>query len=363
MDNNFEKWMSDKKEERKNGLKGVFVFISVGIFLILIDWPIMGYILSGIGGLAILPFLKNKATEENYYKEQENKKNAAIERKAQNDARNAEIKKQELIKKQKDQEITDKLNEKIKIIDNNLNKITAIDFPKPNEFKSNVFKNEKEIIEKSNLEALHKFVKISAFLEDLHRCLIDARDGMRSEINPNMLLDDLKSKIEREKNRTLDEIHEELSRRAQGDFSDRSANGLLKKLVDISEKSIPVFTKEISQVSYLEAMANCMLIFLLNNKQILYFEILEIFDKLGALDSSWQKSMSEKMDRIENKLDLIIGGLLKLNNNFEHLIEMNDDIIKSLESIDSSIKANNLIQVITAYQTYKVNKNFNRLSH
>ena len=37
MDNNFEKWMSDKKEERKNGLKGVLIFISVGIILILID--------------------------------------------------------------------------------------------------------------------------------------------------------------------------------------------------------------------------------------------------------------------------------------------------------------------------------------
>jgi hypothetical protein len=104
------------------------------------------------------------------------------------------------------------------------------------------------------------------------------------------------------------------------------------------------------------------LLFLLNNKQILYFEILEVFDKIGALDSSWQKRISEKMDRVENKLDLIIGGLLSLNNNFDRLLEKNDEILKSLETIDSSIKSNNLLQAITAYQVYKVNKNTKGLS-
>jgi len=254
------------------------------------------------------------------------------------------------------------IKNKIKEIDDNLNEIMSIDFPKPTSFKSNVIENEQNIIEKLNFESLHKFVKISSFLDDVHRNLFEIRANMRAELDPKDLLKRIISKIEEEEREKstiekLDEIQDRLSRFADNDYKDKSSNGILKELLDATNQSIPAFSKEIVQVAYLEAMANSMLLFLLNNKQILYFEILEVFEKLGALDSSWQKSVSEKMDRLENKLNLIIGGLLNLNNSFERLLEKNDDIIKSLESIDSSIKSTNMLQAINAYQVYRINKN------
>jgi hypothetical protein len=329
------------------------VLVSLGAFLVYVDWPVFGGIILVIGGLPLMLLTKNEATEEFYLKEKEKKKAVDDEKIKLEEKRKIEKTRDEFFRKEKDQEIKDK----VKTIDDNLNKIISIDFPKPTNFKNNVIENEQIIIEKSNLDSLHKFVKISAFLDDIHRNLIGIRDDMRTEVNPDDLLRNINSKIEQEKKPSIDDLQVKFSRLADGDYRDRSANGLLKELLEVTSKSIPVFTKEIAQVAYLEAMANSMLLFLLNNKQILYFEILEVFDKLGALDSSWQKRMSDKMDRVENKLDLIIGGILSLNNNFDRLLEKSDEILNSLEVIDSNLKTNNLLQAITAYQVYKVNKN------
>jgi hypothetical protein len=360
MNSELEKYISIKKKERKNIFITGFVFVSIGAFLVYVDWPVLGGTILVIGGLLFIGLTQNEATEEFYLKEKEKKKAVSVEKRKFEENRKAEKNREEFFRKEKDRvrkEKDQEIQDKVKIIDDNLNKILSIDFPKPTNFKNNVIENEQIIIEKSSLESLHKFVKISAFLDDAHRSLNEIRNNMRDEVDPNDLLSNIKSKIEEEKNPSIDDLQAKFSRLADGDYRDRSANGLLKELLDVTSKSIPAFTKEIAQVAYLEAMANSMLLFLLNNKQILYFEILEVFDKIGALDSSWQKKMSEKMNRVENKLDLIIGGLLNLNNNFDRLLESNDEILKSLDTIDSSIKSNNLLQAITAYQVYKVNKN------
>lgn len=353
MDSELNQYISKKNKERKNEFITAFVFVSIGAFLVYVDWPVLGGIFLVFGGLAFIVLTQNKPTEESYLKEKKVEKTVNDEKIKLKKQQKAEKNREVFFKKEKDQEIKDK----VKIIDDNLNKIISIDFPKPSDFKNNVIENEQTIIEKSSLDSLHKFVKISAFLDDIHSNLIGIRDDMREEVNPSDLLSNIKSKIEQEKKPSIDELQDKFSRLADGDYRDRSASGLLKELLDVTSKSIPVFTKEIAQVAYLEAMANSMLLFLLNNKQILYFEILEVFDKLGALDSSWQKKMSDKIDRVENKLDLIIGGILSLNNNFDRLLEKSDEILKSLETIDSNVKTNNLLQVITAYQVYKVNKN------
>jgi hypothetical protein len=353
MNSELEKYISIKKKERKNNFIIGFSLLIIGGSLVYLDWPVLGWIILIISLLPFIVLTQNEATEEFYRKNKEKEKAVSVEKRKFEENRKAEKNREEFFRKEKDQEIQDK----VKIIDDNLNKILSIDFPKPTNFKSNVIENEQIIIEKSSLESLHKFVKISSFLDDAHRSLNEIRNNMRDEVDPNDLLSNIKSKIEKEKNPSIDDLQAKFSRLADGDYRDRSANGLLKELLDVTSKSIPAFSMEIAQVAYLEAMANSMLLFLLNNKQILYFEILEVFDKIGALDSSWQKKMSEKMDRVENKLDLIIGGLLNLNNNFDRLLESNDEILKSLDTIDSSIKSNNLLQAITAYQVYKVNKN------
>ena len=120
---------------------------------------------------------------------------------------------------------------------------------------------------------------------------------------------------------------------------------------------VPGIEKDIQQLSYLDAIAASMVVFSLNNKNILYLEIFEAFDKLGALNSTWQKAVENKMNIISNQLTVIAGGLLQLNSNFEKLVDQNDVIIGAIKELDDSVKMGNALQAITAYQVYRVNKN------
>jgi hypothetical protein len=267
MNSELEKYISIKKKERKNNFISGFSLLIIGASLVYLDWPVLGWISLIISLLPFIVLTQNEATEEFYLKNKEKEKAVSVEkikleenRKADKNREEFFRKEKEQVRKKKDQEIQDK----VKIIDDNLNKILSIDFPKPTNFKNNVIENEQIIIEKSSLESLHKFVKISAFLDDAHRSLNEIRNNMRDEVDPNDLLSNIKSKIEKEKNPSIDDLQAKFSRLADGDYRDRSANGLLKELLDVTSKSIPAFTKEIAQVAYLEAMANSMLLFLLN---------------------------------------------------------------------------------------------------
>ncbi len=353
MDQEFEEFKKKQKKSREGLITIGIFFMMLGSFLIYIDWIIIGTSQICIGLFFLFGLVAVSASKQAFLKQKSLEQKKIEEKikleKAEKEKNNAE--------KQKLQ----KVEETIKIIDANLDKLISIDFPKPISFKNNITDNEQTIIEKSGVDVIQKFVRISTFLHDAHRNLENVRESMREELDPKQLLDDVKWRMEKEKNPSLDDLSEKLGRLASGDYRDTSTEGLLKELLKFSNKLVPVFSKEIAQVAYLEAMANSMLIFLLNNKQILFYEILEVFDKIGALDSSWQKMISYKMDRIENKLDLLNGSLLDLNDKLDGLLDKNEAIINSLDSVDSSIKTNNLLQAITAYQTYRINKKTKRL--
>ena len=275
-----------------------------------------------------------------------------------------ELKSQEL-KKRKAEEKRDAIqvkdfNVKIKKIENNLNKLMSIDCPRPTEFKNNISQREKEIVSKGNPEYLHKFVRISSFLDDLWKYLQNSRNEMRDAFEIKRIKAVYNSRRKEEKKPGYEE-RLAFERLSSQDFTDYSSEALISKVYEGSEKILKVYPKEIAQLPYLEAMANSMLIFLLEGKQIYFFEILESFDKLGALDSSWQKDVSKKMTSIEAKLDLLILGISNLNDNINRLVEKNDEVLQQLQSIDSNISTNNLIQAITAYQVYKINKNTRRI--
>ena len=104
-----------------------------------------------------------------------------------------------------------------------------------------------------------------------------------------------------------------------------------------------------------------MVVFALNDKNVLYLEILEAFDKLGALNSTWQKLMEDKMTTISTQLNVLASGFIKLNSNFEKLADQNDVIIGTIKELDESVKMGNTLQALTAYQVYKVNKNTKKL--
>ena len=80
MDNELEQYIIAKKKESKNAFISGFVMLSVGAFMVYIDWPILGYIILVLGIFSFLGSLlfKNEATEEFYFKSKEKEK-AALE--------------------------------------------------------------------------------------------------------------------------------------------------------------------------------------------------------------------------------------------------------------------------------------------
>ena len=49
--------------------------------------------------------------------------------------------------------------------------------------------------------------------------------------------------------------------------------------------------------------------------------------------------------------------LTELNQNFISLSESSENIVLELKEINSSVMTNNMLQAITAYQTWRINKN------
>jgi hypothetical protein len=101
---------------------------------------------------------------------------------------------------------------------------------------------------------------------------------------------------------------------------------------------------------------------------IVFYEIYESFDKLNMFTGNWENEVSQKLSNIGEGLnDLmfsidsmernIVSGLNELSYvSQEGFSNLNKSVTRELQSIDSSIKFNNLLTGISTYQLYKINK-------
>jgi hypothetical protein len=133
----------------------------------------------------------------------------------------------------------------------------------------------------------------------------------------------------------------------------------LELLINIGGKIVPSFQKEIENLLFYHFMGLAMLSFYVNDKKIQYFEIHEAFEKLGVFDSSWQKNVLSKLDRIENRLANIENQLTTLNKEFITLNQNNESILLELKQIEKGISTNNVMMAFTAFQTWRINKKLN----
>ena len=117
-----------------------------------------------------------------------------------------------------------------------------------------------------------------------------------------------------------------------------------------------------------------LIVSLIDDDQITFYDIYEKFDKLNIYNSNWENEISQKLTKL-NK------GISELNSNIKGLMyeirDMGDRIVNSIEDlsyiteestkildnrlgeIDSSIKTNNLLTLINTYQNYKTNRKLN----
>ena len=107
-----------------------------------------------------------------------------------------------------------------------------------------------------------------------------------------------------------------------------------------------------------------MIVSLVEDDMITFYELHEMFDNLNIFDSKHEKDISQKLTNIGDELRDLMYSIEEMGRNIENQIgeltyvteQTNRALDNQLQSIDSSIRTNNLLTGINAYQTYKLKK-------
>ena len=159
-------------------------------------------------------------------------------------------------------------------------------------------------------------------------------------------------------------------------LKDKKANiqYIFKSISDTPNESVlheyvGILKNEVNTYHMLLANGLTMLVALIEDDLIIYEEIYESMDRLNIFDSQWEKDVSQKLTNIGVGLNDLMYEIEASNrrivselSNLTYATEegfkgLNGSISKELQSIDSSIKFNNLLTGIQTYQMYKINKN------
>ena len=95
--------------------------------------------------------------------------------------------------------------------------------------------------------------------------------------------------------------------------------------------------------------------------------IFEKFDALNVWNTNFQNQMLNKLDLLNDNIERLRGDISEMNHNsnmiidklqdLSHISEENNRVLdKQLENINSSIKANTVLNAINTYQNYTTNK-------
>jgi hypothetical protein len=108
---------------------------------------------------------------------------------------------------------------------------------------------------------------------------------------------------------------------------------------------------------------------LVDSDLITFYEIYECFDHLGVFNSNWENEVSNKLTDIGEGIKDLMYSIFQMENKIvssidnltyvtqDSFTELNMSVNKQLNSIDSSIKFNNLLTGIQTYQMYTINQN------
>jgi len=111
-----------------------------------------------------------------------------------------------------------------------------------------------------------------------------------------------------------------------------------------------------------------MIVSIVEDDLITFYEIYESFDKLNIFNSNWENEVSEQLKNLEVGLSDLMYSINSMEKNIVNGLnelsyvtqvgfsELEQSVTKELQSIDSSIKFNNLLTGISVYQLYKINK-------
>ena len=134
---------------------------------------------------------------------------------------------------------------------------------------------------------------------------------------------------------------------------------------EILNKYVEILKDEIHTYNLILFNSLNMIVSLVEDDMITFYEIHEMFDTLNMFDSQHEKNVSQRLTNIGDGLESLMYEIRdmgnQLSNSFADLSyvteESNRQLTEQLSAIDSSIETNNLLTVIQTHQMYKVNKN------
>ena len=110
-----------------------------------------------------------------------------------------------------------------------------------------------------------------------------------------------------------------------------------------------------------------MIVSLVEDDMITFYEIHEMFDTINMFDSKHEKDISQKLTNIGDGLENLMYEIRDMSNQISDSIdelsyvteESNEQLTNKLSEIDSTLKVGNLISTINTYQNYKTNRRLN----
>ena len=110
-----------------------------------------------------------------------------------------------------------------------------------------------------------------------------------------------------------------------------------------------------------------MIVSLVEDDMITFYEIHEMFDSINMFDSKHEKDVSQKLTNIGDGLESLMYEIRNMSNQITDSIgelsyvteQSNEQLTKQLSEIDSTMKVGNLISTINTYQNYKTNRRLN----
>ena len=110
-----------------------------------------------------------------------------------------------------------------------------------------------------------------------------------------------------------------------------------------------------------------MIVSLVEDDMITFYEIHEMFDTVNMLDSKHEKDVSQKLTNIGDGLKDLMYEVRSMGNKISNSIkdlsyvteESNKQLEKQLSDINSTIKVGNFMNLINTYQNYKTNRKLN----
>ena len=134
---------------------------------------------------------------------------------------------------------------------------------------------------------------------------------------------------------------------------------------EVLNKYVEILKGEIHTYNLILFNSLNMIVSLVEDDMITFYEIHEMFDTLNMFDSKHEKDVSQRLTNIGDGLESLMYEIRDMGNQISNSIqelsyvteESNQQLNEQLSEIDSTMKAGNLINAINTYQNYKINKN------